>query len=490
LGHNKFLCVINKSDKLAKKYVYLPPPKKSTELFRQDKAMTMSTFGNKIQTVSEFTSSIRGLLETEYPFVTLTGEVSNLRQPYSGHIYFTLKDSQAQIRAVLFKNQQRYLNNLPANGQQVICRGRLSVYEARGEYQIIVDFIEESGAGLLHANFTALKHKLDNEGLFDSKNKKTLPLFPDKIYLITSPQSAAVYDFLGVAEKRFSQVPIEIVPVRVQGDSAPTEMIQALDLCWQRSQINKEDPADLVIVLCRGGGSLEDLWAFNNEELARTIAATEIPVVSAVGHDIDFTIADFVADHRAATPTAAARDILPDQQDVAVSLSKTKRQLHSLINQKINQLQYHLHYLRQGLGDPGSTLDHYRLRLDNNQLIIARTINSIIQSRKKQHNLATNILRQQEPTRKLHYQRQHLQELASLLKRGMERLLDTRKNSLTKTTTLLQALGPHEVLERGYAIVHRNEEIIKNSSQTQTDDELTITLSKGSLTTRVSQVNS
>lgn len=450
--------------------------------------MTPSSFGSKIQSVSELTSSIRGLLETEYPFVTLSGEVSNLRQPYSGHIYFTLKDSKAQIRGVLFKNQQRYLNTLPTNGQQVICRGRLSVYEARGEYQIIVDFIEESGAGLLQASFVALKHRLDQEGLFAPENKKKLPLLPDKIYLITSPKSAALFDFLGVAEKRFSQVPVEIVPVRVQGESAAEEMTRALDLCWQRTKTSNEKPANQVIALCRGGGSLEDLWAFNNEELARAIAASPIPVVSAVGHDIDYTIADFVADHRAATPTAAAKDILPHRQNLAVSLNKTQRQLHSSISQKISQLHYHLQYLRQGLGDPESTINHYRLGLDNSQLIIGQTISSLILRKKEELAQNTSLLRNQEPSRKLHSQRQLLQDLTGRLRHSMENLLSQQKNNLEKNTTLLQAISPLTVLNRGYAIVQKGQEIIKSSNQAKPDDQLRITLARGSLTTKVTEV--
>jgi exodeoxyribonuclease VII large subunit len=251
----------------------------------------------RILTVTELTKSIRGILETEFPFVTVTGEISNLRQPYSGHLYFTLKDENSQLKAVLFKTQQKYLRELPEEGQEVICRGRISVYEPRGEYQLIIDFVERLGTGELQIAFENLKLKLAQEGLFAQEAKKEIPQFPSRVALVTSPEGAALYDFLKVALQRFPSQPIEIYPVRVQGKEAAPEICEALAVLNRLKRSN-------VIVLCRGGGSIEDLWPFNEESVARAIFQSAIPVVSAIGHEIDFTIADFVADLRVPTPTS------------------------------------------------------------------------------------------------------------------------------------------------------------------------------------------
>ena len=218
----------------------------------------------RILTVTELTRSIRGILETELPFVTVCGEISNLRLPYSGHLYFTLKDDSAQLKGVLFKQQQKYLRQLPEDGQQVICRGRISVYEARGEYQLIIDYLERLGTGELQIAFENLKQKLAEEGLFDQDHKKEVPAFPARIALVTSPKGAAVFDFLKVARQRFPSLPIEIFPVRVQGKEAAPEICDALATLNQRKQSD-------IIVLCRGGGSIEDLWPFNEEIMAEKL---------------------------------------------------------------------------------------------------------------------------------------------------------------------------------------------------------------------------
>ena len=254
---------------------------------------------SRIFTVTEINDSIRGILEVQFPFVSVAGEISNLRQPLSGHCYFTLKDDKAQIRAVLFKMQQRYLSAMPADGQMVICHGRISVYEARGEYQLIVDTIDFHGTGIMQLEFERLKQKLAAEGLFDEETKKQLPYLPEHITLVTSPKGAAVHDFIRIAQSRCPLTKIAVFPVSVQGDAAAGEISRAI------AAINKHLKTD-IIVLCRGGGSLEDLWAFNEEKVARAIDASTIPVVSAVGHEIDYTIADFVADLRAPTPSGAA----------------------------------------------------------------------------------------------------------------------------------------------------------------------------------------
>ena len=262
-----------------------------------------------IYTVSALTREVRDRLETYFSLVWVSGEVSNLRQPLSGHYYFTLKDAGAQLRAVLFKGSHQHLRSKPQEGSQFLCRGRLTVYEPRGEYQLVVDYLEPLGQGALAQAFEVLKTRLKDEGLFAPELKKPLPFLPRKIALVTSPTGAAVRDFLRLLRQRFPNVEVLIYPVKVQGAEAAGEIAQALnDLSAY--------PGVEVIVLARGGGSLEDLWPFNEEVVARAIHRCQTPVVSAVGHEVDFTIADFVADKRAPTPSAAVELVVPDKAEL------------------------------------------------------------------------------------------------------------------------------------------------------------------------------
>ena len=264
----------------------------------------------RIYSVAELSLEIRNLLERQFPDVWVTGEVSNLRAAGSGHLYFTLKDETAQLRAVCFRNQARYLKFKPQDGLAVIARGRLSVYEARGEYQLYVEFLEPAGLGALQLAFEQLKQKLAAEGLFDPARKKPLPMLPRVIGVVTSPTGAVIRDILRILHRRFRNINVLIYPVKVQGEGAAQEIAQGIEY------FNRQAPVDVMIV-ARGGGSLEDLWAFNEEVVARAIAASKIPVISAVGHETDFTIADFVADLRAPTPSAAAELVVRRKQDLA-----------------------------------------------------------------------------------------------------------------------------------------------------------------------------
>ena len=264
-----------------------------------------------VYSVSALTRELKNLVESKYRFIQVQGEVSNLKRPYSGHSYFTLKDDRAQLRAVLFKGNSRYLQKPIEDGQQVICHGRISIYEPRGDYQLIVDTVDFQGSGLLQVKFEELKKKLAAEGLFDPDKKQPVQKFPREIVLVTSPTGAAVHDFLKIWRKRDVPCNILLFPVRVQGSGAADEISQAI------TTVNKHFPQVDCIVMCRGGGSLEDLWAFNEEVVARSIAESRLPVVSAIGHEIDFTISDFCADIRAATPTAAAEQLIPDRRQLA-----------------------------------------------------------------------------------------------------------------------------------------------------------------------------
>ena len=452
--------------------------------------MATSPYASQVQTVTELTRSIRGLLETEYPFVTVNGEISNLRQPYSGHTYFTLKDSGAQIRSVLFKSQLRYLASPPENGQQVICRGRLSVYEPRGEYQIIVDYIEESGVGTLQLAFEELKKQLAAEGLFDEHRRKPLPFLPEKVFVITSPDGAALFDFLKIAGSRFPSIPISIYPVRVQGENSAKEIVAALEQINRHIEADEEtSAADQVIVVCRGGGSIEDLWTFNEEKVARAIAHSHIPVVSAVGHEIDFTIADFVADHRSPTPTAAAKDVLPDHTLLKNHLMKMRNRLISTLNKTIITLRQDVRIQQQQLGDPFSILGHARLKLDNNQLALSSAMTNVLHRHSQiLHTMAAR-LSDQRPSRKIVGQKHALRELSGKLSLFMNRQIERKRSQVEKTAALLNAVSPLAVLRRGYAIVKKpTDEVIKSSRQVKKGEELVITLHQGLLHSTVTDI--
>jgi exodeoxyribonuclease VII large subunit len=441
----------------------------------------------RILTVTELTRSIRGILETELPFVTVCGEISNLRQPYSGHLYFTLKDDSAQLKGVLFKQQQKYLRQLPEDGQQVICRGRISVYEARGEYQLIIDYLERLGTGELQIAFENLKQKLAEEGLFDQDHKKEVPAFPARIALVTSPKGAAVFDFLKVARHRFPSLPIEIFPVRVQGKEAAPEICDALATLNQRKQSD-------VIVLCRGGGSIEDLWPFNEESVARAIYESAIPVVSAIGHEIDFTIADFVADLRTPTPTAAAEAIVPNRQILREHIQRLKQLLARTISQTIREKRHLINIQQRMLGDPCSLITHNLLHLDNVYSSLVHGYRRHLYTLSMQLGSLSGKLHKFNPVQQLTYKQQWTRELTRRLQSVMLQHLDKKVNRLTAATTLLEAISPLGVLGRGYAVVrsgHKEKppgELIRSTRQVTVGKDLEVILQEGKLGCKVTEI--
>ncbi len=442
----------------------------------------------RILTVTELTSSIRGILETEFPFVTVRGEISNLRQPYSGHFYFILKDDSSQLKAVLFKQQQKYLRELPEEGQQVTCRGRISVYEPRGEYQIIVDFVERQGAGELQVAFEKLKQKLADEGLFDQDKKREIPAFPSRIALVTSPEGAAVFDFLKVALHRFPSIPIEIFPVRVQGKEA------ALEICAALKTLNQRKNSD-VIVLCRGGGSIEDLWSFNEENVARAIYDSSIPVVSAIGHEIDFTIADFVADLRAATPTAAAEAVIPSSQILSEQIQRLKVSLTRAIFQAIQEKRHTVHMQQRMLGDPRSFIAHNLLHLDNIFSSFVHNYKNHLQDLSMRLQSLSGKLHRLSPVQQLAYKQQWTGEISRRLQNAMQQNLSREKNRLAAATALLDAVSPLGVLGRGYAVVKSGPqekkpgELIRSTSQVTVGENIEVILRDGRLGSKVTKIS-
>lgn len=439
-------------------------------------------FDNRIQTVSELTRSIRGVLETSYAMVTVTGEISNLRQPHSGHLYFTLKDAEAQLKAVLFKGQQRYLTCRPADGLEVLCRGRISLYEPRGEYQLIIDYLDAKGAGLLRIAFDKLKAQLEAEGLFDPARKRPLPFLPKSVALITSPQGAAVRDFLTQAEKRAPGTRISIMPVRVQGEGAAGEIAAAL------AELNRLGRWE-VIVLCRGGGSLEDLWAFNEEVVARAVAASAIPVVSAVGHEVDFTIADFVADLRAPTPTAAAQMILPEWDLLATAAAEQGRRLALTMRRRLSETRHRLDSSQRLLGDPGRLLAQHNLRLDHLQGLLGHALRRNLHREREQLNAWAAVIKEHDPRRVLIAHRARLQEFALKLGFLAKEVLTAKGNQLARSAAILDAVSPLAVLGRGYAIARRpDSSVLRSVQQAVVGEKLLLTLADGKLDCQIRKV--
>lgn len=441
----------------------------------------------RILTVTELTRSIRGILETEFPFVTVTGEISNLRQPYSGHLYFTLKDEDSQLKAVLFKTQQKYLRELPVDGQQVICRGRITVYEPRGEYQIIIDYVEGLGTGELQIAFENLKLKLASEGLFDREHKKEIPQFPSRVALVTSPEGAALYDFLKVALQRFPSQPIEIYPVRVQGKEAAPEICAALAAL---NELNRSD----VIVLCRGGGSIEDLWSFNEESVARAIYASAIPVVSAIGHEIDFTIADFVADLRAPTPSAAAEMVVPSKQILAEHIRRLTLTLSRTVLQKIREQRHQVTMQQRMLGDPRSLISHYFMYLDNVYSALVHSQKSFLFKRTMQLETLAGRLHKLSPVEQFLYKQQWTREITRRLRAMILQYLKGQRDRFSAAATLLDAMSPLAVLGRGYAVVRSGPqekppgELIRSSKQVTMGKSLEIILQQGKIGCEVTEI--
>ncbi|MEN8199339.1 MAG: exodeoxyribonuclease VII large subunit [Thermodesulfobacteriota bacterium] len=438
-----------------------------------------------VYSVTSLTRELKNLIEGKYRFIQVQGEISNLKRPYSGHAYFTLKDDGAQLRGVLFKGQARYLEKPLADGQQVTCHGRISIYEPRGDYQLIVDNVTFEGSGALQLQFEKLKKQLTAEGLFDSENKKNLPAFPKEIVLLTSPSGAAVHDFLKIWRRRGFPCRISIFPVPVQGEGAAKEIGRALDM------VNQDLPNADCVVLCRGGGSLEDLWAFNEELLARSINESTLPVVSAVGHEIDFTISDFCADLRAPTPTAAAEMIIPDRREITAQLNRLQDRLTTALQGKIDQAQLRVDHNRRLLGDMNFLFTNISLRLDHS----ANTLIHIMERRlgHEQRRCAElhSRLQHNSPVTRLLMQEQRLGFVTEKLCKQVRKNLEERGERLGRQVALLDAVSPLATMARGYAIACKVEEksgrktLLKDSSQVQKDDQLELRLHKGKVDCRV-----
>jgi exodeoxyribonuclease VII large subunit len=435
-----------------------------------------------VYSVSELNMEARALLEENFSHIWVEGEISNLARPRSGHIYFSLKDDRCQLRCAMFRMHNRRLDFVPENGLAVLANGRISLYPERGDFQLIVQSLEEAGAGALRRAFETLKKRLQGEGLFDEARKRPLPSLPRQIGIITSPTGAALRDILSVLARRFPAIPVMIYPVPVQGAEAAPEIARMLDVASERGECD-------VLILARGGGSLEDLWAFNEESVARAIRRASAPVVTGVGHEVDVTIADFAADRRAATPSAAAELVSPEASKWRQQLSTGVGRLHRHARRRVADerrlalaLSRRLVHPRRRLFDHSQGLDALVARLTraaHQTSVIRRTRLSAVHGR----------LRQRDPSQMLAAHRATYRQLSQRLQHASARLLVQQQSRLSNILRALQAVGPAATLDRGYAIVTRARDgkLVRAANQVRVGEEIDTRLADGRLRSTIKE---
>lgn len=437
----------------------------------------------EVLSVSDLNRRVRSLLEHQLGTVWIEAEISNFTAARSGHWYFTLKDAHAQVRCAMFRGRNTRLRFRPEDGLQVLARARTGLYEARGEFQLIVDSMEESGDGALRRAFEELKQKLQQEGLFDPERKQTLPDWPRRIGVVTSSTGAAVHDICTVLERRFPAIEVLVYPVSVQGKTAATEIDSAI------RNANREPRCDVLIV-GRGGGSLEDLWPFNEERVARAIAASKLPIVSAVGHETDFTIADFVADFRAPTPSAAAELLSPDQIEIRGIVQACQLRLAETQQRQIAARRSHLLMLAKRLRHPRQLLQERGQHLDHLDIRLGRAIHQQLQMRRNQVETRHARLLLNGPRNQISRIRLQTRHLHDRLARGMRYTLQQRKQEIASHAASLDQISPLSVLGRGYALLSNPQtgQLIRRAADAAPGDALHARLGEGSLRCTVNEV--
>jgi exodeoxyribonuclease VII large subunit len=441
----------------------------------------MSTGQRAVFTVSQLTEKLRGLLEEKFPMVWVEGEISNFKVYGSGHAYFTLKDAGAQIRAVLFRNRARRIRFEPGDGLHVLAMGSVEIYPQRGEYQLVVELLEPRGLGALQLAFEQLKARLAAEGLFDERRKRPLPRYPRSIGIVTSPSGAAIRDMLRVIGRRFGELHIVLAPCRVQGDGAAEEIAQGI------RDLNAFGAVDVIIV-GRGGGSLEDLWAFNEEAVARAIVASKAPVISAVGHEVDVTIADFVADLRAPTPSAAAELVVREKQALVDAVADLRHRLHRAIGRRLEQERRRATALagRRVLTDPARPLRDWHRRVDDARTRLTRAMDHYLRRAAHRFELATAGLRSASPRARLARDRHRHERLEGRLRAEALRVLEARRHRLRIAAGRLDSLSPLAVLGRGYSLTRTPDGgVVRSARQVAPGQDVKVLLQEGELDCRV-----
>ena len=433
-----------------------------------------NTDQHRIYTVSELTSDIKDILEKTYPFIWICGEISNFNIPASGHFYFTVKDEHAQINAVMFRNQNRNLKFKPEDGISITGLGRISVYEPRGTYQIIFEYLEPKGTGAIQLAFEQLKKRLADEGLFDEKHKKPLPFLPGKISIITSPTGAVVHDILKIIDRRFSNLHLEIVPVKVQGYGAEDEIISAIEM------INSRCDSD-VAILARGGGSLEDFHAFNSEDVARAVFSSKIPIISAVGHETDFSITDFVADFRAPTPSAAAELAVPYKKELSRKVTNLSEILTTRFLRYFGHLQTVLKGMSNRLVHPNRKIVDLRLRTDDMLGRLNRAFKNIFAKHHERLWWSIERLFFNNPSIQIKLLKDKLDIKNANINIYIKILLNIKRSTLRELEAKLHTLSPRAILARGYSITRTipDATVVRDPQEVSIDQDLEVVVAGG-----------
>lgn len=431
--------------------------------------------------VSDLTEQIKDIFELEFDRVYLQGEVSNLAFPRSGHVYFNLKDPFAQISAVMFRSTAQKVKFDIETGLEVLAKGRITVYKPRGQYQLVIDSLEPLGSGALQLAFEQLKQRLHQEGLFEAEHKRPLPILPKSIGIVTSPTGAAIRDILNVLKRRYPNISVLINPVAVQGASASKEIAKAIN------QLQKE-AVDLIIV-GRGGGSIEDLWAFNEEIVARAIYKSKIPIISAVGHETDFTISDFVADLRAPTPSAAAELAVPLKSDMEEMVQNHLDRLQYLMMQQIRQYNDRLDFLKKRLRSPEWVIQSHTMKVDDLYSRLERVVTSRVDRYKSQLELLQQQLQFQSPKNSIALIKNQLNELVKRLDYSTKSTIEQSKTKLAELSHVLNSLSPLSILDRGYSVtMDEKKQSISSIKQVEPDSTIFIQVSDGTIKSKTEQI--
>ena len=425
-------------------------------------------------TVSELNRQIQQLLEASLPWILVEGELSNLAKPSSGHWYFSLKDDRAQIRCAMFKGKNMAVKFKPKDGDLVRLRARVTFYGARGDCQLMVESMEAAGEGALQAAFERLKNQLQAEGLFDPTHKKTLPTRPERVAIITSAKGAAVRDMVIAFKRRFPLTELTILPTLVQGEGAATNIRQQLE----RADVSGHFDA---IIVGRGGGSLEDLWSFNDEALARAIYQAKTPIVSAVGHEVDFTIADFVADVRAATPTAAAELLSPDVRNLEQQIAHFENLFTRRFEQTLQQHQQRLDFLTQRIRHPKERIEQQQNRLDQSTKRLSQAILSQLAQRQVRGSHLQQRLKQASPNAKVVAHQERIERLQQRLNQALGQTLNQKQQRFAQTIEKLDLVSPLNILSRGYAIASKDKQVIRSCRDVSEGDDINIRVADGTL---------
>ena len=438
----------------------------------------------EVWTVTQITRRVKNLLETDIGHVYIAGEISNFRVSPAGHSYFTLKDEHSQISAVMFKGKLSRLRFEPENGLEVIINGLVSVYEQRGAYQIICDGMQPKGMGALQLAFEKLKKKLDEEGIFDEVHKKPLPLLPRRIGIVTSPTGAALRDILNVIDRRFANAHIILSPARVQGDEAIPEIVEAIRML-------DEWGVDVMIV-GRGGGSLEDLWAFNEEPVVRAVYGAKTPIISAVGHEIDFTLCDFAADLRAPTPSAAAELVVQEQEALATKIETFRRRLATAATRSIDSARNTLERLQSSylFQRPEELVGQLRQQSDELRMNLESAAQTLVEERRRRIQNATRAITLLSPTNQLRRASQDLRERRARLLHAGATMLDHKRAAFHPLVAQLDALSPLAILARGYAVAWKlpKETLVRSAANLKPNDKLKLKFGEGAVTAIVKNI--